>query len=201
VPVLADGTGAMTKPLRRAMDLSTFFAAVALVAVLGWHFSGQVNRERDVDTVRDGLRRFEQALSVRAATKESASTARGWPMTIDPTWFGGDPPRNTLVTPERPWVEIAPPTEAKLKNPNIRIAVDWSTAAFWYNPYLGILRARVPYDISDERARDLYNLVNGTNVDSIYGVEAVLPEDLFIGPPAELASPFPLPPSEDQHSE
>jgi hypothetical protein len=71
----------------------------------------------------------------------------------------------------------------------------WSTAAFWYNPYKGILRARVPYDISDERALDLYNRVNGTSVSSIYGVEALLPADEFTGPPGELASPLPEPPS------
>lgn len=187
----------MSKPLRRAVDLSTFLAAITLLAVLGWHFSGQVRHDHEITSVRDGLRRFEQTLSMRAAAKDTAITARGWPTTIDSAWFGGDPPRNTLVTPERPWVEIAPPTEAHLRNPNVRIAGDWSTAGFWYNPYLGILRARVPYDISDERARNLYNLVNGTSVDSIYGVETEMPEDTFMGPPAELAAPFPLPTSEE----
>ena len=185
----------MTKPLRRAVDLSTVVAGVALLAVLGWHFSGQVHRDGQVQSVKDGLRRFEQTLSMRAAAHDTAVTPRGFPTTVDPSWFGGDPPKNLLVTPERPWVEIATPTEAHLSNPNIRIAATWSTAAFWYNPYKGILRARVPYDISDERARDLYNLVNGTSVDSIYGVEALLPADEFTGPPSELASPNPEPPS------
>ncbi len=185
----------MTKPLRTAVDLSTIVAGISLVAVLGWHFSGQVGRDTQVKSVQEGLRRFEQSLSMRAAAHDTPVTPRGFPTTIDPSWFGGDPPKNTLVTPERPWVEIAPPTEAHLTNPNVRIAATWSTAAFWYNPYNGVLRARVPYDISDERARDLYNLINNTNVSSIYGVEAVLPEDMFMGPPAELASPIPEPPS------
>lgn len=185
----------MTKPLRRAVDLSTVIAAVALVVILARHFSGEFRNEQQISSVKDSLRRFDQILAIRSASKDTAMTPKGWPTTIEVVWFDGDPPRNELVSPDRPWVEVAPPTEAHLKNPNVRIAADMRTASFWYNPYQGILRARVPFDISDEKARQLYNQVNGTSVNSIYGVEALLPEEQFTGPPSELASDTALPPA------
>jgi hypothetical protein len=180
--------GFMSKSLRRAVDLSTIAAAVGLTAMLAWHFSGQFKREKEVQTVQDSLRRFDQMLSMRAAAKDTPMSGRGWPLTMDATWFGNDPPRNVLLTPDRPWIEVAAASEAHLKHPNIRVAADYKTAAFWYNPYQGILRARVPYEISDERAREMYNLINQTTVDSIYGTEmARQPEFDFVGPPVELA--------------
>lgn len=178
----------MSKSLRRAVDLSTIAAAVGLTAMLAWHFSGQFQREKEVQTVQDGLRKFDQMLSMRAAAKDTPMTGRGWPQTLDAKWFGSDPPRNVLLTPDRPWIEVAPSSESHLKHPNIRVAADYKTAGFWYNPYLGILRARVPYEISDERAREMYNLINGTSIESIYGMELPRePEYDFVGPPVELA--------------
>src|ERR1043165_4881156 len=99
----------MNKPLRRAVDLSTVLAAVALIAMLAWHFSGEFKKEHEVSSVKDALRRFDQILAIRAAAKDTAMTPRGWPTTIEADWFSGNPPRNELVTPDRPWVEAAPP--------------------------------------------------------------------------------------------
>ncbi|HEX6873764.1 MAG TPA: hypothetical protein VF163_21905, partial [Micromonosporaceae bacterium] len=172
----------MSKSLRRAVDLSTIAAAVGLTAMLAWHFSGEFKREKEVQTVQEGLRRFDQMLAMRAAAKDTPMTGRGWPQTMDATWFGTDPPRNVLVTPDRPWIEIALPSESHLKHPNVRVVADRRTAGFWYNPYQGVLRARVPYEISDERALEMYNQVNGTSVSSIYGTElAREPEHDYVG--------------------
>jgi hypothetical protein len=176
----------MSKSLRRAVDVSTVAAAIGLTAMLAWHFTGEFKREKEVTSVKDALRRFEQELSMRGASKDTPVTRRGWPLVLDPTWFGNDPPLNTLLTPDRPWVEIAPIEEAHLKDPNIRVAADYKTAAFWYNPYQGILRARVPFEISDERAREMYNQINGTVVSTIYGTEMPRVDD-FVGPPSDLA--------------
>jgi hypothetical protein len=182
----------MSKSLRRAVDLSTVAAAVGLTVMLTWHFSGQFKHEKNVQSVQDSLRRFEQMLAMRAAAKDTPMTGRGWPQTMDVTWFGTDPPTNVLLSPDRPWIEVALPSEAHLKHPNIRVAADLRTASFWYNPYQGILRARVPYEISDERALETYNLINGSSVDSIYGTElARQPGYDYVGPPVELAgTPF-----------
>jgi hypothetical protein len=183
----------MTKPLRRAVDLSTIVAAIALTAMLAWHFSGQFKREKEVQAVRESIREMEKMLAMRAAAKDTPLTRNGWPTSVDVTWFNGAPPLNVLVSPDRPWVEIAPEEEAHLRDPNLRVASDWRTAGFWYNPYLGIVRARVPYEINDERAREMYNQINGTSVASIYGTELPRLGDIPVGPPAELAGSPPEP--------
>ncbi|MBX3377095.1 MAG: hypothetical protein KF678_08845 [Phycisphaeraceae bacterium] len=177
----------MTKSLRRAVDLSTILAAVALTAVLGWHFSGQFRRDQSVHATQESLRAFEKMLAMRSAAKDTALTKTGWPATIDVTWFAGAPPLNSLLTPDRPWVEVATPEEAHMRDPNTRAAVSYQTASFWYNPYLGIVRARVPYEFNDEKSRELYNQVNSTSVASIYGTEMPRFEEAIFGPPAELA--------------
>ncbi len=177
----------MTKSLRRAVDLSTIAAAIALTAMLAWHFSGEFRRDGQVQSVRDSLRSFEKMLSMRSAAKDTPLSRTGWPLTMEAQWFGDGAPLNSLLTPDRPWVEVATPEEGHLRDPNIRIAADFRTAAFWYNPQLGIIRARVPYEINDEFARELYNQVNGTTVASIYGTELPRFEAATYGPPAELA--------------
>jgi hypothetical protein len=48
------------------------------------------------------------------------------------------------------------------------MAFDRSIAAFWYNPANGVVRARVPVTISDQRATELYNRINGVFLTSIF---------------------------------
>jgi hypothetical protein len=38
---------------------------------------------------------------------------------------------------------------------------------FWYNPALGVVRARVPRTLSDAEALELYNEVNGTRLQEL----------------------------------
>lgn len=188
----------MAKPLRRAVDLATVVAAVALTVMLGRYFSGAMQQDQDVDTVKSSLRRFNQVIAVKSASKDVALTDKGFPATLNVEWFGNDVPHNALVTAERPWVEVATAAEAKLKHPNVRIAADATTAGFWYNPYLGIFRARVPFEISDQKALDLYNQINGSSVASIFGTEALLQGELLMGPPAELAGVGGIPATESE---
>jgi hypothetical protein len=42
---------------------------------------------------------------------------------------------------------------------------------FWYNPYQGVIRTRVPPAISDQRSLDLYNRLNRCNLSSIFPTE------------------------------
>ncbi len=43
-------------------------------------------------------------------------------------------------------------------------------AQFWYNPNTGVLRARVPADVSDATALKWYNHINGTNLTGIFAL-------------------------------
>jgi len=140
------------------------------------------------DGVADGVRaaserrRVELEIRFRAAGRVGALNGRGWPTTIEPKWFEGTPPRNRLLPPESPWVEIATPEQAGLQDPPVRMAVNDKLAGYWYNPYLGVIKARVPVMVSDREAVELYNRINGTRLSSIFQTE--VPEDSMT---AELA--------------
>lgn len=124
---------------------------------------------------RDALREIEQTVRLRSTMPGTGLNLRGNPLTIDPAWFEGEPPRNEMIALVHPWLEIASREQAELWHPEIRLAVQPSLAGFWYNPYRGVLRARVPVQVSDERSAELYNQVNGTSLRSIFEPEKAGP--------------------------
>src|SRR5690606_1945636 len=168
-------TGVATRMLRRIVDIVAISAAAGVCGVLAWRGYEHFESRGTIRAVSGELRRFEQALALQATSGQTQTNARGWPVTIEAEWFNGDPPRNVLVTQARPWIEVAPLEHAELTNPVIRMTIDNTIAAFWYNPYQGIVRARVPMHISDGGSLSLYNAVNGTSLASIHG-EPVLPK-------------------------
>jgi hypothetical protein len=155
--------------LRRIVDLVAITTALGLASGVGWHGYAHFEEQRNIKRVSGELRRFQQVLAYQSASGQTQTNTRGWPVTIDPNWFGGDPPRNHLLTPDRPWLEIAPQEQAQLNDPPVRMSIDGATAAFWYNPNQGIVRARVPVQISDEKSLAMYNAVNGTWLRTIHG--------------------------------
>jgi hypothetical protein len=183
-------TKAKPTTLRRTVDAVTVLVALGLLGALGAYEYQQAKQESAVRHVADDVQRFRQMLQLRSATKDVPLNARGWPMTIDPAWFEHDPPRNVLVTPDRPWVEVAAPGDAELQDPVVRMTISPALASFWYNPYQGIIRARVSVGINDERALTLYNRINGTTLDSIYTKQPPKPTK----PAVEAAAP-PEPPA------
>ncbi|MFM9994660.1 MAG: hypothetical protein ACKVU4_02540 [Phycisphaerales bacterium] len=154
--------------LRRTVDVVTVLAALGLIGGLAYYKLEEQRKQEQVQKLTEDVTRFEQMIKLRAATKDVELNGRGWPVTIDPAWFGGDAPRNPLLTGDRPWVEVARPEDALQRDPLVRVALDERYAGFWYNPYQGIIRARVPLEINDKLTLDLYNLVNATTLPSIY---------------------------------
>lgn len=145
--------------------------AVALAALLwGILHTQQVEKqhERDVETVRANVRLIQQQIMLQAALERVARNEYGFPITIDPEWFGDMVPLNPLVGAGHDWMEIATADEARLAHPDVRTADDPSLSCFWYNPVNGIVRARVPHGVSDEKALALYNFVNGCNLPSLF---------------------------------
>lgn len=138
----------------------------------------QIDRTEASETVEKTMidaQRLEREVRFRAATKAVELNARGWPLTIDPAWFNDDAPMNRLLSDEHPWVEVASADQAGLTHPPVRIAVDNSIAGFWYNPFQGIVRARVPVSINDEQTTAVYNAVNQTNIPSVLWTEKPAP--------------------------
>jgi len=156
-------------------DIAALVIVLALGSGLLLFERARRDREATIQRVAADARRLELELKYRAASKSVELNPRGWPVTVDPKWFDSDPPINALLTPHRPWVEVASPDEAGLLHPRVRMAVDESYAAFWYNPYQGVLRARVPVMVNDDQATEIYNRVNSTTIPSIFFEERPLP--------------------------
>ena len=148
--------------------------AVMLAALLaGILLKQQADEEarRNVETLRSNVRIIQQQVMLQAALERVPRNEYGFPATIDPAWFGGNVPRNPLFTSDdHPWLEVAGPHEVDLLHPTARTsAPDLDrVATFWYNPVRGVVRARVPYDLTDRRTIDTYNYVNGCSLDDLF---------------------------------
>ena len=161
--------------MRRLIEILIIGTVALVIGGMLYYRATNQTLEHDADFVAGEVRRFELEIKVRAATTSAELTERAWPMTIDPAWFES-PPQNTLVSRDRPWVEVAPPEHAELFDPVYRIALDPTLASFWYNPYQGVIRARVPIAINDEQALRLYNRINGTRLTELYATPPLAPE-------------------------
>lgn len=85
----------------------------------------------------------------------------GYPAAISPEWFKGGLPMNTAIPGWQPWVDVAPTGDLSQDPPDPVISRS-GQAGFWYNPNVGIVRARVPMRWSESATAQLYNDVNGT---------------------------------------
>jgi hypothetical protein len=140
--------------------------ALLLIGVLGgiiWYQRGQEAWLDKVTAVQEALRAVESKALYYGALGDVDSTRQGYPLRVDTAWF--DPlPVNLLFADEaRPWMDTVTPEEADAFNP-ARIIAEGNVSAFWYNPYRGIVRARVPMQLTQGATIKLYNLVNGTSV-------------------------------------
>ena len=125
-------------------------------------------KQDQIRTARDEVRRFQRQITLQATVADVELTVDGYPVTTDPNWFHGNLPENPLIEAGHPWVEIAGRNERWLLHP-LDVAVrDAAAAQFWYNPYKGIVRARVPADISDAIALEVYNQVNDSSLGGVF---------------------------------
>lgn len=147
-------------------------ACVSAVGVgIGRVYTERVEAARLVDRTADAVNRLQRELAVRSATKTATLNERGYPTTVDPAWFKGEYPVNELLPDEHPWLEVAGEEEAELMHPPVRVAVKSDMPTLWYNPYLGVVRARVPVSVSDEEALAAYNRVNGAALPTLFWKE------------------------------
>lgn len=160
----------MPIPFRRAANFAGVVASILLAAAVAWAMLQERTERSRIEAARQAIRTLERVLTVHGASGTVETSDRGWPLVVNPAWFGTDLPRNPLVTPDHPWLEVATLPQAHLTDPPLRMTIDESVAGFWYNPWQGVVRARVPVGSSDRSALNLYNRANGTSLDNIHGV-------------------------------
>ncbi len=151
--------------------LLNILVAVMLVGILVGVVMIRSNngiKQDQIRTARDEVRRFQRQITFQTTVAEVELTAEGHPLTADPNWFHGNLPQNSLIEAGHPWVEIAGRNERSLLHPLDVVVRDAAAAQFWYNPYKGLVRARVPADISDARALEVYNQVNDCSLGGLF---------------------------------
>lgn len=150
--------------LRRIVDVVALGLCLVVVTLVVIQQTRNESVESVVVQTELSLAHFHEVLKVQATTNGVAVNGRGWPNTIEGHWFDDDPPLNHLLTGDRPWVEIAPAEDADRDHPADPVTFDadgQKAASFWYNPYRGVVRARVAPQINEDESLALYNRVNG----------------------------------------
>lgn len=172
--------------LSRFLVNAACLVAIGMIAAgIGWVRYDQEQRNDALAKTIAEVQRFDQMVDLRAATKDVTLSERGWPVSIEATWFKGEPPTNHLLTLDRAWVEVATPDQFDLKDPPARVAIGKESASFWYNPANGVIRARVPMTISDEETIRLYNRINATSIDVLFAAQS---EPIKLMPTPKLAA-------------
>ncbi len=153
--------------MRRVVDL----VGVLIVAGIAWGYFAHTRVSDDeslrLESTRTALEKIKGEVVIRSQSGQADVNPRGWSATVVPAWFGGELPKNTLLSEDRSWLEVAPVEHASWEHPRPVFDVSGHDAAFWYNPALGIVRARVPMMPTDKRTIAAYNRINSTSIDSL----------------------------------
>lgn len=158
--------------MRWIRDIVLLLVLLAVGSGVAYYRMEESENDQAVEKTAADARRLGTEIRYRAATKNAVLNGRGWPITVSPDWFElSEPPTNVLVGDEHPWLEIAPPEMAGFTHPQVRMVINQQLAGFWYNPYQGIVRARVPVMVSDQAATELYNRINASTIPSIHWTE------------------------------
>lgn len=139
--------------------------ALMLVIVLGSVLLQQRARTgelRRVEATQRAVRAIISQALYRGTLPDADVTRRGYPWTIEQTWFD-EPPANLLAHAAGGWLDVASEDQAQTLHPPQITTAD-GACAFWYNPYRGVVRARVAMQASDQATIELYNLVNGSSL-------------------------------------
>ncbi len=153
--------------MRLILDTLVALMLVGLGAGMVLHHQHKRDVEQRILSTRAEIERFQSQIMLQAALEKVPLTQRGYPVTVEPEWFGDDRPMNYLLGETYPWVEIARSSRSDRSHPVNRIATTREVAQFWYNPYTGVVRARVPDSASDATAGRLYDQVNYSDLGAI----------------------------------
>lgn len=149
--------------MRLIIDTMVALTLVGVLAGIALHTHNQREIDQGIKLARGELRKFQSQVMLQAALGKVPLTRHGYPASIDPAWFGDDRPGNPLLDAGRELVDVASEVEAEADHPR-QLMAGRNMPQFWYNPYKGLVRARVPDDVSETTALQLYNRVNDCNL-------------------------------------
>ena len=148
--------------MRIVVDIVVVLVVVGVIAAIARQRQAEAAHIGQVAKVQIALDEIKSQSLYRAGVGDVIVTRRGYPAEIKPEWFR-TPPVNVLAGPTDRWMEIVEDVHSNRDDPEY-LFTEGKRAAYWYNPYRSILRARVARQITDAETLELYNLVNGTNL-------------------------------------
>lgn len=116
--------------------------------------------ENVVSRSRQARIRLLQEIRLRSALDDAPVTESGWTTEVSRHWFGSPPAPPWWFEHEFEWLEVASDAEAMMQDPPNRTLRSSTDAVWWYNPTLGVLRARVPRQSDQLSSYELYARVN-----------------------------------------
>ena len=146
--------------MRLLVDSLFALMLCAVLAAVVIHTRSQQNVKHALKATRADVQRFQRQVTLQAALGLVEQNEGGFPAKIEPKWFNGHLPRNPLIGPGHPWLEMAGYEQRDLIHPPDRTAFDTHVAQFWYNAHTGQIRARVPPGLGDSDAVEMYNFIN-----------------------------------------
>lgn len=150
--------------MRLAINLLIPVMVVSLVVGIVAYDCLQRHRQDTWLAVQQDLVRLRGQAAYHGAMRRMAVTKAGFPRAIRRQWFGGESlPVNHLIPDRHCWLDVAPSGDM-FDHPPDPIAFRSTQGGFWYNPNIGVVRARVPWQHSVEQALRMYNKLNGTNL-------------------------------------
>ena len=110
---------------------------------------------------------IQEQIDLHTGLSPATQRTRTTPQSVDPSWFGPSVPTNPFFPASSgiPWMEIAPAEERGLEHPRALVADRRDQASFWYNPAIGVVRARVSGAGSEADVRARYEAVNADTID------------------------------------
>jgi hypothetical protein len=154
--------------MRLLIDSLVALMLTGILAGVVLHTRSEWRLEDKIELARAEVERFQSQIMLQTALEKVEMSQRGYPARVDVAWFVGNIPVNPLLGPSHPWLEIAPAKQRDLHHPPNLMAFRHDVAQFWYNPNTGVVRGRVPTEVSDATALRLYNRINGTNLTDLH---------------------------------
>ncbi|MFM7053044.1 MAG: hypothetical protein ACKOYN_13075 [Planctomycetota bacterium] len=149
------------RPIHAIIDLLVILVVAAGLGVALHMYQEDLEHKSAVESTQAALVSIEAELGIRAALADARLNEFGHLPQVDRDWFSGLEPRNALAPANAPWIDIATDAETEREHPRNPTFHGGRSASFWYNPAKGIVRARVPDQVSDAAARELYAQING----------------------------------------
>ncbi|QQE10068.1 hypothetical protein JD969_11125 [Planctomycetota bacterium] len=147
------------RSMRILLDIMIGAMLIATVCFVVMYRHGNSAREQRCEQVNDALVELREQMLYHTSLGEAVVTESGFPDYVDAGWFTRGLPFNQMAGNGRPWIDIAPKGDWSDQPPDPVIVSD-AQAGIWYNPNLGVFRARVKQQVSAVETLKLYNKVN-----------------------------------------